>query len=187
MKKNILIYGLIAGAVVSILMLFNVNYISHCEGNVDYDTSLLIGYASMLIAFSLVFVGIRNYRNKYNGGVISFGKAFKTGILIVLIASTIYVAAWLIAYFFFMPDFAEKYSAQMLNELKASGASQLDIDKETKEMANLVRMLKNPFFNAMMTYAEILPVGLVVTLISSLILKRKTTKDPTGQNIGNLA
>src|SRR5215510_3625908 len=109
MKKNIIIHGLIAGAVVSILMLFTVNYISHCEGNVDFGTSMLIGYASMLLAFSLVFVGIRNYRNKYNGGVISFGKAFKIGIIIVLIASTIYVVAWLIAYFYFIPDFMDKY------------------------------------------------------------------------------
>jgi hypothetical protein len=174
MKKNIIIYGLIAGIVVSILMLLSVNYISHCEGNVDYDTSMLIGYASMLIAFSLVYVGIRNYRDKYNQGVISFGKAFKIGITIVLIASTIYVVAWLIDYFFFIPDFAEKYAAHTLDKLKASGASQVEIDKQTKEMANFARMYKNPFFNAMMTYVEILPVGLIVTLISSLILKRKT-------------
>jgi hypothetical protein len=174
MNKNIIIYGLIAGIVVSTLMLFTVNYYSHCEGNVDYNTSMLIGYASMLIAFSLVFVGIRNYRDQYNGGVISFGKAFKIGILIVLIASTIYVLAWLIDYFFFIPDFAEKYSARMLDELKASGASQVEIDQQTKEMQNFATMFKNPLFNAMMTYIEILPVGLVVTTISSLILKRKS-------------
>src|SRR5215213_2598331 len=120
--KNILVYGLTAGVVVSILMLSSVNYLSHCEGNVDYDTSMLIGYASMLVAFSLVFVGIRNYRDKYNGGVVSFGKAFKIGMTMVLIASTIYVVAWLIDCFFFIPDFAEKYSAHMLDELKAGGA-----------------------------------------------------------------
>lgn len=174
MKKNILIYGLIAGIVVSALMLFTVNYISHCEGNVDYDTSMLIGYASMLVSFSLVFVGIRNYRNNYNEGIISFGKAFKIGLLIVLIASTIYVIAWLIAYFFFIPDFIDKYSAHKLAELKAAGASQVEIDKETKEMADFARLYKNPLINAMLTYVEILPVGLIVTLISSLILKRKT-------------
>ncbi len=176
MKKNILIYGCIAGIVVSILMLLSINFISHGEGNADYDSSLLIGYASMLIAFSLVFVGIRNFRDKYNAGVISFGKAFKIGIMMVLIASTIYVIAWLIAYFYFMPDFMEKYSAQMLEKLKASGASQIAIEKETKEMANFSKMYKNPFFNALMTYMEILPVGLIVTLISSFILKRKTAK-----------
>jgi len=174
MKRNILVYGLISGILVSTFMLISMNYISHCEGSVDYETSMLIGYASMLIAFSLVYVGIRNYRNKYNGGVISFGKAFKIGILIVLIASTLYVIAWMIDYFFFMPDFMDKYSAHAIDKLKAEGASQLDIDKETKKMANMTQMYKNPIFTAMFTYAEILPVGLVVTLISSLILKKKT-------------
>lgn len=173
MKKNILIHGLIGGIVVSILMILIVNYASHCNGNVDLETSMLIGYASMLIAFSLVFVGIRNYRNKYNGGVISFGKAFKVGILIVLVASTTYVVAWLIDYYFFIPDFADKYAMHMMDSLKASGASQAEIDAQAKEMADLVTMLKNPFFNAIMTYIEILPVGLIVALISSLILKRK--------------
>ncbi len=142
----------------------------------DYNISLFVGYASMLIAFSLVFVGIRNYRDKYNGGVISFGKAFKIGIMIVLIASTIYVIAWLIDYSYFVPDYLEKYSALMINKLKASEAGQIEINKQTKEMAAMAKMYKNPFFNAMMTYVEILPVGLVVTLISSLILKRKTQK-----------
>jgi hypothetical protein len=168
MKKNIIVYGLIAGIVVSTLMLLNVN------SNLDFDRSMLIGYASMLIAFSLVFVGIRNYRNKYNNGVISFGKAFKIGMLIVLVASTLYVTAWLIDYFYFNPDCMDRYCAHTVDELKASGASQADIDKQTKEMANLMTMLKNPFFNAMMAYMEILPVGLVVTLISAFILKRKT-------------
>ena len=173
MQKNIIIYGLIAGLIVSILMLSTVNYLSHCKGNVDYDTSMLIGYASMLIAFSLVFVGVRNYRDKYNAGVITFGKGFRIGISIVLLASTTYVLAWLIDYFYFIPDFLDKYSAYELEKLRASGASQLQIDKQTKEMADMGRMYKNPFFNAAMTYVEILPVGLIVTLISSLLLKRK--------------
>ena len=177
MKKNILVYGIIAGVVVSALMLSIVNYVSYCKGNVSYETSMLIGYAAMLVALSLVIVGIRNYRDKYNGGVISFGKAFKIGAMIVLIASTMYVVAWLIDYYFFSTDFMEKYSVAMLDKLKASGASQIEIDRETKEMASFVRMSKNPFFTAMMTYVEILPVGLIVTLISSLILKRKTAKN----------
>lgn len=174
MKKNIIIYGLIAGIVVSIAMLTSVNYISHCNGNVDYSTSMVIGYASMLVAFSLVYVGIRNYRNKYSGGLISFGKAFRIGSLIVLIASTIYVVAWLIDYFYFIPDFAEKLSAQELEEFKASGATPAEIAEKTQKLAKMAKLYKNPLINAAVTYSEILPVGLVVTLISSLILKRKT-------------
>jgi len=76
----------------------------------------------------------------------------------------------------------DKYSASMVSELKASGASQVEIDKQTTEMANMTAMLKNPFFNAMMTYVEILPVGLVVALISALVLKRKSSPDRAGQS-----
>lgn len=176
MKKNILIYGLISGILVSVLMLASVNYYSHCEGSVDYNTSMLIGYASMIVAFSLVFVGIRNYRDKFNQGVITFGKAFKIGIFIVLIGSTIYVLAWLVDYFYFIPDFMDKYAAQTLENLKSSGASQAEIDAETAKMATFISNYQNPFFNAMVTYMEILPVGLLVTIISSLILKRKMPK-----------
>lgn len=179
MKKNIFVYGLIGGIIVSVLMLYTTNNLSHCKGNVDYDNSMLIGYGSMLVAFSLVFVGIRNYRDKYNGGVITFGKAFRLGSMIVLVASTIYVIAWLIDYFYFIPDFIEKYSAHTLDQLKAKGASAAELEQKSKEMADFARMYKNPFFNAMMTYVEILPVGLIVTLISSLILKRKAQQTQT--------
>lgn len=173
MKKNVLIYGLISGVIVASLMLFNMNNLSHCEGNMDYNKSMVIGYAAMLIAFSLVFVGIKNYRDKYNSGLISFGKAFKIGTLIVLIASTIYVGAWLVDYYCFKPDFMEKYAAHMIDELKKSGASAAKIEEKTKESAKMVQMMKNPVIHGLVTYTEILPVGLIVTLISSLILKRK--------------
>lgn len=168
MKKNIIIYGLIAGIVVSVPMLFVTTTTE------DFESGMLIGYASMLIAFSLVFVGIRNFRDHYNNGIISFGKAFKIGSIIVLIASTIYVVTWLINYFYFIPDFAEKYAEHMITTLKESGASSVEIESKTKEMAEFSKMYKNPFINAMITYTEILPVGLIVTLISAFILKRKT-------------
>ena len=176
MKKNILTYGLISGTLVSIMMLFSMNYFSHCEGSVDYTTSMLVGYATMLLAFSLVFVGIRNYRDKYNSGVISFGGAFKIGILIVLIASTMYVVSWLINYFFFMPDFMDKYAETMIDNLKNSGASQAEIEAETIKMASFSERYKNPLFNAGITYMEILPIGVLVTLVSSFILKRKAAE-----------
>lgn len=173
MKRSIITHGLTAGIIVSTFMLLSINYLSHREGGVGYGASLLIGYASMLLAFSLVFFGIRKYRDKFHDGVINFGGAFKAGLFMVLIASTVYVIAWLIDYFFFFPDYMERFSARMLEDLKAGGASQAEIDKQIQEMASMAAMYKNPFFNAMMTYMEILPVGLVVTLISAFILRRK--------------
>ena len=173
MKKNILIYGLISGLIVSALMAVNLGMVSK---NGNFDNSVLIGYASMIIAFSLIFVGIKNFRDKYNGGVISFGKAFKVGFFITLIASTIYVIVWLIEEHYFFPDFMDKYTANELNKLRASGISATKLASKTKELEQAKEMYKNPALKIIMTYIEILPVGLVVTLISSLILKRKTAK-----------
>lgn len=175
MKKNIIVYGLISGFIISALMAINLTMASS-SGN--FDNGMLIGYASMLIAFSMIFVGIKNYRDKYNGGVISFGKAFKVGFFITLIASTIYVAVWLIEERFFFPDFMDKYVAYELDKLKASGISSAELAKQTQKMDQMKVWYGNPALKILMTYSEILPVGLVVTLISSLILKRKNNKYP---------
>lgn len=174
MKKNILIYGLISGLIISALMAVNV---SMCSKSGNFDNSIVIGYASMLIAFSMIFVGIRNYRDKYNGGVISFGKAFKVGFFMTLIASTIYVIVWLVEEHYFFPDFMDRYTAHEISKLQSSGISAAKLASETKELEQAKEMYNNPAIKILMTYAEILPVGLVVTLISSLILKRKTVKN----------
>jgi Protein of unknown function (DUF4199) len=170
MKKIVIVSGLMAGGIVSAMLIITM-FIYKSSGN--FENGMIYGYASMLLAFSLIFVGIKNYRDKYNNGIIPFGKAFKIGLFITLIASTMYVIVWLIDYYFFIPDFGEKYAAHMLEKLKASGASEIEMAKQTKEMASFSDMYKNPFFNALITYSEIIPVGLIVTLISSLILKKK--------------
>jgi hypothetical protein len=138
------------------------------------EGSMLVGYASMILAFSLIFVGIKNYRDKHNNGAISFGQAFKIGLFITLIASTFYVVTWMIEYHYFIPDFMEKYTAVTLEGLKKEGASQAEITEKTKEMAQYTEMYKNPVMVFFFTYLEVLPVGLLVTLICALLLKRKT-------------
>jgi len=173
MKRNIIVFGLISGVIVSALMAFAM---AKCyEAPDNYDNGMLIGYASMIIAFSFVFIGIKNQRDKYNGGIITFGQAFKTGVFISLIASTMYVITWMIDYYYFVPDFMDKYSVHMVNQVKASGKSEAEIATELANLAKYKEWYKNPLFVALFTYAEILPVGLVITLISALILKRKPT------------
>src|SRR5882672_4608719 len=171
MKKNIIICGLIAGAIVTAWM---IAVIDKCYNVTDYEGNMLLGYTTMLVAFSLIFVGVKNYRDKHSNGIISFGKAFKMGLMITLIASTIYVIVWLIDYYYFVPDFYEKYSAHMISRMQKSGASQAELQAKIKEFQSFSGMYKNPFFNAMMTYVEILPVGLIVSLLAAIILKRKS-------------
>lgn len=170
MKKNVLVFGSIAGLIVSSVLVFGL-MLSNKNGN--FENGMCLGYSSMLIAFSFIFVGIKNFRDKYNNGTITFGKAFQIGLYIALIASTIYVAAWLIEYYLFIPDFMEKYTTHIVNTAKTNGATQIELDKQIAEMAGYKEMYKNPLFVILLTYAEILPLGLIVTLICSLILKRK--------------
>lgn len=169
MKKVVIVNGVIGGLIVSVLMVCSTLYFIN-KG--DFENGMVYGYASMLLAFSFVFVGIKTYRDKYNDGLISFGKAFTTGLLITLIAATFYVLTWQVEYNWVFPDFTDKYTAAMLNKAKASGASAAEIAKQTTEMAEFNEMYKNPLFNILITYLEIIPVGLIVTLISALILKR---------------
>jgi hypothetical protein len=172
MKKTVIVCGFVSGAIVSGMMAIGLA-LGTCDA--DFKYSELVGYTSMILAFSLIFAGVKMYRDKHNGGVVSFGKAFTIGFLISLIASTIYVAVWAVEYKYLVPDFMEKYSAHMVRKVKASGISQDKMDAQFKEMLKYKEMYKNPLFFTLMTYAEILPVGILVSLISALILKRKTT------------
>jgi len=172
MKKVVLTYGLIAGAIVALFMTGGTYYY---DSHPDFDGGMYVGYTGMIIAFSFVFIGIRNYRDNYGNGVITFGKALKIGVLISLIASTIYVSIWLIEYYCLFPDFMEKYSAYEFKKLNASTtmtATQIKAKKD--EMLLMIEMYKNPLWVIVFTYMEILvPIGILVPLISAAVLKRK--------------
>ncbi len=173
MKKNILIFGLIAGLIASSML---IAMTITCYNSGKFEGNMWLGYTFMLVAFSFIFVGVKNYRDQFNGGVITFGKAFKIGALIALIAGTVYVAIWLICYYFFVPDFMEKFTANFVEDLKAKGTSAVKIKEEVAAMDFYKDMYKTPFGVILLTYMEILPVGLIISVIAALILRRKFTK-----------
>lgn len=165
MKRNIWIFGLVIGTILCVNMVILVNMLYN---NPELKGNAIIGYAAQVVLFSLIFFGVRNYRNKYLGGIISFGKAFKTGALIALVASTMYVVVWLFYYYLFVPDFIDVYSAHVLKSCAPD-----DVAGKTKELSQLKDWYQNPVFIVLLTYAEVLPVGLVVALVTALFLKRK--------------
>jgi hypothetical protein len=175
MKKIVFTCGLIGGLISIGWYIFSVQVF---KLDMSMSARLFFGYASMVLAFSLIFVGIKNFRDNYNGGVISFGKAIKVALLITAVASTVYVAVWMIDYYLFTPDYMEKYAASVLAGLKAGHASHAYIDKEMAQITEYAKMYKNPLLNALMTYAEIAPVGIVISLIAALILKNKPKPAP---------
>lgn len=174
MKKNILTYGLLSGICVAAFMSFSIAY---CYAKNSFDGSMLLGYTAMLLSLSLIFVGVKSYRDKHNGGIISFGNAFLMSLYMALIASTLYVIGWMIAYYQFFPDFIEKLAAYQLSPAKVKQMTPDQVAGIRDQMKTFKDWYATPLGVAGATYMEILPVGLVVALITALILKRNTSKE----------
>ena len=170
MKKTVLTFGLIGGAIMAAMMFATLPFVD----KIGFDKGEIVGYTTMILAFMLVFFGIRSYRENVSGGRITFGRAFAVGILITLVACVCYVVALEILYFKFMPDFADKYASYIVEKVRTSGASQQEIDAKLQQMQSFKAMYDNPFINAVITFAEPFPIGLIVTLISAAILRKKT-------------
>jgi hypothetical protein len=175
MKRTVIIYGLIAGAVVSAFMTITMMIYARDEKVHAGASSMIVGYLGMLIAFTFIFVAIKSYRDKQNNGIISFGKAFGMGLLISLIASTMYVIAWAIVFKNVIPDYMDKYCAAMIDQAKTS-LSGPALQEKINEVNEIKRNYTTPLGFTLYTYLEILPVGILVSLIAALVLKRKKLK-----------
>ena len=182
MKKTVLTFGLISGAIISVLMLATLPF-AH---QIGFSRAMIVGYTTMVLSFLLVFFGIRSYRENVGDGRISFGRALGVGLLIMLISCAFYVITWEIMYFFLMPNFLNEYSAYMVENLRASGASAEQINQQVQQMKEFQVLYSNPFINVAFTLLEPLPVGLVMTLISALILRKREPKEDLGTGLPDL-
>lgn len=163
MNCIILKNGLFGSIIVSALL---VSVTFYMKSNPEKEVSMMIGFSGMLLSFFYVVKGIKQQREA-NNGIISFGKAFLTGLLITIIISTIYVLVWLVILYNFFPNFMEHYANMAIEK-----ASPNEVAKVTVEMNSYKEMYKNPIMVILLTYMEILPLGIVFSLVSALILKR---------------
>ncbi|MCE9601236.1 MAG: DUF4199 domain-containing protein [Gemmatimonadetes bacterium] len=169
MKKIVLTFGLIAGAILAGTFIATLPF----HDAMSNDTAMVVGYTSMVLAFLLTFFGVRSYRDNVGGGTISFARAFAVGGLITLVASTCYVLTWEVMYFGGKSDYLEQYQVREVESMRKQGASEAEIAAKTAEMQQFAEMYKNPVINTAMTYMEPLPVGLVMTLVAAGILSRR--------------
>ncbi|HLZ49613.1 MAG TPA: DUF4199 domain-containing protein [Candidatus Acidoferrum sp.] len=174
MKKTVLTFGLISGAISSLLMVATVPF-AH---KIGFNKALIVGYTTIVLSFLLVFFGIRSYRDNAGNGWITFKKAFAVGICITLISCIFYVVTWEILYFNFMHHFMDNYGADMIEKLKASGASAAAVQVQVQHLQKLKEQYENPLFNSLMTFIEPFPVGLAITLLSAAVLRRKPQSQP---------
>ncbi len=167
MKRIVLTFGLIAGAILSMVLAATAPFAEE----IGFDRGMVVGYAAMVLAFLLIFFGVRSYRDNV-GGSVSFGRAFGVGMLISSIASLCYVATWEVVYRTTASDFTEKYIAHTLEKERLSGASEAEVAERRLEMERFAEQYENPFYRAALTFLEPLPVGLVLALVSAGILRR---------------
>jgi hypothetical protein len=171
MKKTVLTFGLIAGVMISVLMDSSLLL----ANKIGSGHSMLLGYTIMVASFLLIYFGIRSYRDNNLDGQISFGRAFACGILIALITTVCYVATWEILYFNFMPHFMDGYFAAQIHKVQSSGLDPATTAAKVASIEHSQQLYQNPLVNMAYTFIEPLPVGLLITLISAAILRRKAS------------
>lgn len=169
MKRTVLTYGLIAGAILSAMMLATLPFMD----KIGFDRGEILGYTSMVAAFLLIFFGVRSYRETLPGRTIGFRRALAVGALIAAVASACYVVTWEVIYFRIAPDFGAKFQAHVLEKARRDGQSEDAIARRRAEMERFLELYRNPAINAAITFLEPLPVALVVSLVSAGVLSRK--------------
>jgi hypothetical protein len=171
MKKIVLTFGLISGLIMSVLMGGSLLL----ADKIGSGHSLLLGYTIMVASFLLIYFGIRSYRDNALAGQISFGRAFACGILITLISSVCYVVMWEILYFNFMPHFMDGYFAAQIHKVQSAGLDAAATAARVAAIQHSQQLYQNPLVNMAYSIMEPLPVGLLITLISAALLRRRTT------------
>ncbi len=168
MKRLSLIYGSISGLIIitSVIISMTVVDSTHLAG-LEF-----LGYLIMLVALSVIFFGIRKYRDEELGGVIRFGTAVRLGLGISLVASAIHVGVWEVYLAATDYAFVEEYSESVLAGYEDDGLSDAEMAEETQKVAVAVERYSSPLFRMPITFLEIFPVGLLVTLISAGVLRR---------------
>jgi hypothetical protein len=171
MRKIILINGLIAAIIiagVSSVMLWTAgNDAAHSQAE-------WLGYLIMVAGLSIIFVAIKQVRDQ-QGGVIGFFKGLQVGLLVTLIAAFFYVASWEVYYQSAGQDFIAAYQDSQLGQMAESGASQAELDEARTNMAQFAEWYSQWYIRALITLLEILPVGVLITLVAAGLLRSRQT------------
>ena len=173
MKKIVLRYGLIAGVIVVAMMFATMPFVM----NDTLKHSELLGYTTMVIALSTIFIAVRNYRDKQSNGTIKFGKAFLIGLYITLIAGVLYAIGWEVYMAVSgtdMQEFARSYIDGEIEKLQKAGASAKEISSFREDAQANMEMMNNPVLRFLFVmFMELFPVGLIISLISAALLRKK--------------
>ena len=170
MKKIIVRYGIIAGLIIVIPMFIFMMSLP-ADARLEDMGGVLPAYIAMLVALSMVFLGIKRYRDRDLGGVIRFGQAFIVGLGITAVASLLYVIGWEISSATSKVDFATMYANSIVEAARAKGATAEEIASASAQAQQFTQTYANPLFRMPMVFLEMFPVGILVSLVSAALLR----------------
>lgn len=140
--------------------------------NAGFDTQEIIGYTGIFLCLSFIYFGIRYYRDQVNGGGITFTEGLKLGLLIMLVPAVCFALTDTLYIILIDPHYYEKYAGHMINEIrKTTPAAQLPA--KLKEMKAEMDFYSSPFMNFIIMFLTVAAIGILVTLVSALMLKRR--------------
>ena len=167
MIRQILIFGTIAGLIVGSVLFGTGVTILH---DMTPTIGMAIGYTSMLAAFSMIFIAIKRQRDSVQGGVIRFLPALGMGLGITIVAGIFYVLAWEAVLAVTGFDFMAGYIEADLAAMREAGADAAAIARRSVELNAMMAGYDNPLYRMPLTFTEIAPVGVVISLIAALLL-----------------
>ena len=167
MRQTILLFGTIAGVLVAVPLYLT----TMIWQGTPPPNGMLIGYATMLVALTAVFVGVKRHRDIARGGVIGFWPAFGMGLTISAVAALFYVAAWEAALASLPGDPIATFIDALIEGERAKGRSGAELAKFEADMRAFQVDYANPLVRLPMSFAEIFPVGVLVSLVSAALLR----------------
>ena len=170
MKATLLKYG--PAAFISMLVLFALGLI--VGQNLDYSTQEIVGYLTMILSLSLVYFAIRHYRDRENDGQLTFGRGMAIGMIISACAGVGIAIADAFHTTVINPNFITEFIDRELANLKANLPAD-EYDAAAAELMSQIDMMGSPFALAVLMFVTVLLIGVMVSLISSLVLRKSDT------------
>jgi hypothetical protein len=140
---------------------------------VIYLINLEIPVLVMLLSIAILLAGIVfaqiNFRNKYLGGYIEYGKAFTVGFLTTLFLAVIYALYSYVFYKYIDPGAMEEAMAKAEQQFVDRGMSDAEIDQSMK----IAEMFAKPGMSTIMAFLSNLFFGAVISLIAAIFTKKE--------------
>ena len=140
--------------------------------NIDFSLLEVFGYASILASLSFVFFAIKHFRDKINNGLVTFYKALLIGLAISSISGLVIGILDIIYVTVINPDFVNEYVQYVLDGMKNTLSTE-EFETQKAILEEQMKLYENPMFAGLIMFATVFAIGIIISLISSLILQRK--------------